>query len=146
MAEAYSLHFKENVKRSVATKIAKGEHPGLSPIGYLNQRSIGTRGDIILDPTRAPIVKKLFQIYSTGTVSLNELVKIAADWGLTNKTRLAPRLNKRQIHHIISNPFYYGLAQWGGVKYEHRYPRLIDKALWDKCNMIMHCREKSSGQ
>lgn len=146
MAEAYSLHFKENIRRSVQAKIVKGEFPGLAPIGYLNIREVGDRGEIIIDTARAPLIKKLFQKYAAGGVSIKELTKLAADWGLTNKTRGAPKLCKRHIHKLIQNPFYYGLAQWGGNTFEHRYPHLIEKPLFDKCNQILHGRAKSAGK
>jgi hypothetical protein len=146
MAEAYSMHFKENVRRSVKEKITKGEYPGQAPIGYLNVRTESDRGDIILDNARAPIIKKMFQTYATGTVSLKELVKIANDWGLTNKSRGKKPLNKSHVWKTLENPFYYGLANWGGAKFEHRYPRLIDKSLWDKCHLLLHGRAKSAGK
>ena len=146
MAQAYSMNFKENVRRSVKEKIAKGGYPGQAPIGYLNIRTEGDRGDIVLDEVRAPIIKKLFNTYASGNTSLKELVKLAADWGLTNKSRGKKPLDKSHIWKTLCNSFYYGLANWGGVSFEHKHPRLIDKAVWDKCRMLLHGHAKSSGK
>ena len=135
MAEAYSLHFKENVRRSISTKVLRGEYPGRGPLGYINIRTPDNRSDIILDDGRAPLVKQLFIEYSHGNMSLKSLINYAYDIGL--RTETGGKLAKSHIHKIITNPFYYGVARWGEYKFEHKYPKLIEKSLWDCCNAIL---------
>jgi DNA invertase Pin-like site-specific DNA recombinase len=134
MAEAYSLHFKENVRRSVVAKIGKGEFPGAGPLGYKNIRTPDNRSDIILDDN-ADLVKQLFTKYATGQVSLSGLVNYAYEIGL--RTARGGKLAKSHIHTMIRNPFYYGVAKWGQQTYEHKYPKLIPYQVWLKCNDIL---------
>lgn len=135
MAEAYSLHFKENVKRSISAKVLKGEYPGRGPLGYTNIRTPDNRSDIIFDADVAPRVRQLFEKYGSGDVSLSGLVDYAFDIGL--RTVGGGKLAKSHIHKIIINPFYYGYAKWGKHEFEHKYPRLIDYSLWRRCNDIL---------
>ena len=50
-----------NVKRGLRTKVEMGLWPALAPLGYLNQREYDKKGQLILDPNRGPIVKKMFE-------------------------------------------------------------------------------------
>lgn len=134
MAESYSLHFKENVKRSISVKVARGEYPGRGPLGYKNIRTADNRSDIVPD-NNADLVRQLFVKYGSGDVSLSGLVKYAYDLGL--RTENGGELAKSHIHKIISNPFYYGTAKWGKYTFPHRYTPLIEKSLWDKCNALL---------
>lgn len=148
MAEAYSLHFKENVARSVAGKIAKGEYPGRAPIGYMNVRTLDNRSDIVPDPERAPLVRMLFEEYAKGSSSLKELVRLADDWGLRVKPDRRSngeiKLRESYIHALLQSPFYYGLAKWGNYTFEHRYERLIPKTLWDSVQDALHGRSNNN--
>jgi DNA invertase Pin-like site-specific DNA recombinase len=49
-----------NVKRGRRTRVEMGLWPALAPLGYLNVREYDKKGQLILDPNRAPIVKKMF--------------------------------------------------------------------------------------
>lgn len=134
MAESYSLHFKENVKRSISIKVARGEYPGRGPLGYKNIRTPDNRSDIVPDDN-APLVRQLFAKYASGDISLAGLVGYAYDIGL--RTDAGEKLAKSHIHKIITNPFYYGMAKWGKYAFAHKYTPLIEKTLWDACNDIL---------
>lgn len=134
MAESYSLHFKENVKRSISIKVARGEYPGRGPLGYKNIRTPDNRSDIV-PADNAPLVRQLFAKYASGDISLTGLVGFAYEIGL--RTDTGGKLAKSHIHKIITNPFYYGTAKWGKYTFAHKYVPLIEKSLWDTCNDIL---------
>lgn len=137
MAEAYSLHFKENVRRSVVAKVGKGEFPGMAPLGYRNIRTPDNRSEIIFDDN-ADLVRQLFIDYAKGHLSLSLLVDHAYDLGIRSKT--GQKLSKAYLHRMIQNPFYIGTAKWGDFTFEHRHPRLLDKSIWDTCQDILNGR------
>ncbi len=141
MAESYSLHFKENVKRSISVKVARGEYPGRGPLGYKNIRTSDNRSDIVPD-TNADSVRQLFEKYAAGDISLSGLVDYAYNMGL--RTDGGGKLAKSHIHSIISNPFYYGVAKWGKYTFPHKYTPIINKSLWDKCNAIMNGKNQNT--
>ena len=138
MAEAYSLHFKENVRRSVLAKVNKGEYPGMAPLGYKNIRTPDKHADIVLDEHESVAVEQLFRTYARGDMSLKSLVDLAYDLGL--RTDAGKKISKAYLHRMLQNPFYYGTARWGKFTFEHRHPRIIDRATWDKCQDVLHGR------
>lgn len=50
-----------NVKRGLRTRVEMGLWPGIAPTGYLNEKRMDRRCQLIVDPDRAPIVKKMFE-------------------------------------------------------------------------------------
>ena len=134
MAKSYVGALAENVKRSENKMLEEGLLPGTCPLGYLNVDNIDKRKKVILDPQRSHLVKKLFEEYSTGLYSMDEMVKKSKEWGLTNRS--GKYMNKAQFAQLIQNPFYYGVMRFAKKKYNHIYDRLIDKTLFDKCEEV----------
>jgi len=60
----------ENIRRGIRLKLSKGIWPQWAPIGYLNDRKTRT---IILDEGKAPFIKRVFELYSTGKYTLDEI-------------------------------------------------------------------------
>src|SRR5487761_2522782 len=50
-----------NVKRGLRTRVEMGLWPGVAPLGYLNQKLMDKKCQVIVDPVRAPIIKKMFE-------------------------------------------------------------------------------------
>jgi DNA invertase Pin-like site-specific DNA recombinase len=50
-----------NVKRGLRARVEMGLWPGMAPLGYLNQKMMDRKCQIIVDPDRAPIVKQMFE-------------------------------------------------------------------------------------
>ena len=135
-AQAYVDSLKVNIRRGIDQKIREGEFPSRGPIGYMNiSRGSGRKSDIILDETRAFLIKRLFQEYATGTHSLGDMVQLSQQWGL--KSRGGKRhLSKGHIHKIIQNPFYCGRMIITGKEYPHRYCPLISEELFEQCQRV----------
>lgn len=136
MAQSYIDSMRDNVKRSIEQKIRLGEWIGRAPIGYLNIKNERGRGDIIVDPDRAPLVVRLFEEYATGAFTLGEMAEKARNWGLQAVNVKNPP-TKSYIHTLLQNPFYYGFMRIKGQIYEHRYERLVSKELFDQCQAVM---------
>ena len=135
-AKSYVLQLSENVKRSYEWKLKNGELPSQAPLGYLNIRTPAGKADVVIDPERAPVVQKLFELYATGGYSIEGLAAYARQQGLRNKGGRGTALVKSHIHKLLRNPFYYGLILRKGTAYEHRYERLISKELFDQCERV----------
>lgn len=138
MANAYTNAISDNVKRSIIHKLNNGEYIGKAPLGYLNIRDENDKSNIIIDESRAFLIQKMFEVYSTGTISLGDLEKFAAQHNLTNnfyKAREGKPITKNVISNILRNPFYYGeiYVKKYNKYYPHKYQPLISRALFDKC-------------
>lgn len=134
IAKQYINRLSDDAKRSVDYKLNKGEWVARAPLGYLNQRDKEGHGDVVMDGERALLVKRLFEEYSTGLRSIEEIVGMAAGWGLT--TRAGKKVMKTTMFTILQNPFYCGDMVLKGAIYPHRYPALISRALFAKCQDV----------
>jgi len=135
MSQNYTDSMVDNVKRSIDYKIKQGEVTGLAPLGYINVvKSKDNCSDVILDTERCFTIKRLFREYSTGTVSIRELVRRAKKYGLTTKKEKPITLSS--MVRIITNKFYMGVATLKGKEYTHRYKNLIDKETFEKCQKV----------
>jgi len=136
LAKQYLNRLSDDVKRSQEEKLRKGEWPEKAPIGYLNIDLDDEHKDIIVDPERAPFVKKAFELYATGNWSLNPLMKLLNSEGFKNNTKAQRPITKSQLDDIIKNTFYYGEMKYKGKLYPHKYPPLIERWLFEKCKSI----------
>jgi site-specific DNA recombinase len=136
-AKTYVLAISDNVKRSIEFKIRNGEWIGPAPVGYLNDTDTETgKKNVVQDPVRASLIKKTFELHSTGNYSLNQLAKIMREKGLTNSTRSEIPATRTFIDYILKNPFYYGEMRIKGQLYKHKYEPIITKWLFDKCEEV----------
>lgn len=133
-AKSYVLQLSENVKRSLDFKFKNGECVGYAPYGYENYTDETGKNSVRLKEPDATKVKSLFELYSLGGTSLHELARYSNEIGL--RTRMGKKFSKSSMAYIIDNPFYYGELNVKGKQSTHIYPRLIKKALWDKCQEV----------
>ncbi len=145
MAQSYVDSMRDNINRAIAQKLRNGEWISKAPIGYKNIRKEGGRGDIILDQDRAPLVRRLFEHYSTGNCSLLEMTRFAKSIGLRNSAGKQNDLTTSHIHKMLQNPFYHGVMRIESMKQElpHRYEPIIEKSLFDRCREVMHGKTRN---
>lgn len=135
MAQSYTDQLSDNVRRSINFKVRNGEWCGMAPFGYLNAVDGNTgKATVIPDPQNAEIIKRIFKEYATGTYSLAELARKSREWGLRSKN--GNKIGTQQLHHMIQNPFYYGVMKVKGKLYTHKYEPLITKTIFDICQHV----------
>ena len=122
-------------------KAKAGWHPGVAAIGYQNSTNPSPTSNldkriITPHPSSAPLIKKMFKLYSTGNLNLNRLTQKMAQLNLKNKQNRSP--SKSNIHHCLCNPIYYGQLRWKGKLHQGKHEPLVSKTLWDTCQTVMH--------
>lgn len=130
-AKAYVLQLSENVRRSTELKVKNGERCGIAPLGYENYVDEHGKHNIRLKEPEASIIKKIFELYSVGNISVGESVKYAELLGL--QTKSGKKIGRNTIYYILDNPFYYGEMRTKRGLIRHIYQPLITKELWDLC-------------
>jgi site-specific DNA recombinase len=139
----YVDNLSENIKRGQRQKLKNGIWPKFAPIGYLNDKLTRT---IIVDPVRAPFVRKAFELYATGDYTfarVREMVNGLGLVGLASRKRKAnPVLGDSNYQYILKNPIYYGVIRYHGEFYEAKHEPLISKALFDKAQEVMRRKSK----
>jgi len=142
MSENFTNCISDNVKRSFEKKLQDGTILGIAPIGYLNVKDENEKSDVILDPDRAILVKRIFEEYATGLYSFKEIRKKTIEWGLRNKTKTKQYLQLSHVDKILKNPFYKGIMVYKGNHYPHKYPQLVSKELFMQCENVRKGRTR----
>src|SRR3989344_2219256 len=125
-------NLRENVKRGLRQKIRNGVWPSWAPVGYLNNAK--TRG-IDVDTEKAQKVRKLFEMYATGSYTFLSLANWCKENGL--RGNLGKEISVSNVQHLLQNPFYFGLMRYRGEIFEGTHESLISKKLFDTCQVVM---------
>lgn len=133
-ARSYILQLSDNVKRKFEQMRKNGIWTGKAPLGYKNIGDERNR-DIILDPKSSHLVQRIFELYSSGSYSIQLLSVQISKEGL--RGTLGKPLVPGMVYNILNNPFYYGEMLSAGKIYPHRYMPLISKELFDICQRRM---------
>ena len=131
LAQYYLNAISDNVKRAYEQKLRKGEWIGAAKLGYLN---IKATKDVVVDPQRSPFIKKVFELYVMGNISMRSIAQKMKEEGLT--ARSGKYLSPSQIEKILKDPFYYGMMRVNGKLYPHKYPPLISFALFKRAEEV----------
>ena len=123
-----------NVKRGLRTRVEMGLWPGQAPLGYLNQKHLDKKCQLMVDPLRAPIIKKMFEKVAyekwSGRKIYNWLRFEANFYTRGNKP-----LTLGGVYRILDNQFYHGVFEHprgSGNWYTGKHEPLIDQDLFEK--------------
>lgn len=143
VAQNFVDNIRDNVNHGIEQKLLSGECVSTAPIGYINVKN-GKKADVLLDHSRVPLIRKLFDEYSRGLYSIPKLTKKAKEWGLTSSKRKKSYLGRSSVHDMLNNTFYYGVLRYkkGNKYYSHVYEPIITKELFDKCQSVMKGENK----
>jgi len=123
-----------NVKRGLRTRVEMGLWPGVAPIGYLNQKEIDKKCQVILDPERAHVVKKIFEKMAYEKWSGRKIYHWLR-FELNFKTKGNKWVALSGVYRMLQNPFYYGTFEYPKESsnwYQGKHQPIIDQSLFDK--------------
>ena len=135
MAKNYIDNLSEETKKGMLEKAEQGIYPSFAPLGYVNVDDGGKR-NIQPDPLIVPLIRALYEWYSTGNYSLLEVTKKAQAEGLTYR-KTGAKLHKSIVHKILTNPIYYGDFDWVGRRYRGTHEPIISKGLFDRVQEVL---------
>lgn len=123
-----------NVRRGLRTRAEMGLWVGLAPLGYLNQKRMDKKCQVIIDPLRAPAIKKMFEKVAYEKYSGRKLYNYLKH-ELNFYTRGNKPLTLAGVYRILDNPFYYGVFErpvGSGNWYQGKHKPIINKDLFEK--------------
>lgn len=137
VAQYYIDNLSEEVKKGQKEKIAQGWLPTKPPIGY---KTVGDKGHKIhvIDENKAPIIRKMFEVYSTGNYSIKRLTEMLYKEGLRNLN--GNKIVKSRIHTYLNDPFYVGRIVWNDVEYEGKHEPLISEELFQLVQRVLRSK------
>ena len=123
-----------NVKRGLRTRVEMGLWPGVAPTGYLNQKLMDRKCQVVVDLERGPIIKKVFEKVAYEKWSGRKVYNwLKFDLNLKTATG-KKNLSLGNIYRILDNTFYYGVFEYprkSGNWYTGKHEPLITKELFD---------------
>ncbi len=122
-----------NVKRGQRTRVEMGLWPNMAPTGYLNQKRMDKKCELIIDPDRAPIIKKMFEKVAYEKWS-GRKVYHWLKFELNFKTVGNKNLALGNIYRILQNPFLYGTFEYpreSGNWYQGKHEPIVTKELFE---------------
>jgi site-specific DNA recombinase len=128
-----------DVAAKMGYKATHGGTIGRAKLGYLNTKTdVGGKqvSTVILDPERAALVHKAWELYATGEYGLERLEATMADLGLTAR----PAARNPQVHPVSANkldqmlgdPYYLGYVVYKGDIYPGNHEPLVDEELFQR--------------
>ena len=123
-----------NVKRGLKARVEMGLWPAPAPTGYLNEKRADRKGYVLVDPERAPVIKKMFEKVAYEKWS-GRKVYHWLKFELNFKTATGNKnLTLGNIYMILQNHFYYGVFEYpkkSGNWYTGKHEPIITKELFD---------------
>lgn len=127
LAKKYISNLSEEVKKGQEEKISQGWLPTKPPLGY---KTIGEKGHKIhiIDEEKAPYIRKMFELYSSGNYSTPALVETMYKEGLRNRS--GKKVGKSRLYDMLSDPFYCGKMRWKEVVSPAKHEPIISEDLF----------------
>ena len=112
MAKQYIDNLSEEVIKGQTEKAKEGIYPSTAPLGYLNADDGHGKRIIVIDPERAPYIKRAFQLYATGSYSELEICNLLYKEGLRSKKGC--KVSVKTFERMFKNIFYTGKFEYSG--------------------------------
>jgi site-specific DNA recombinase len=122
-----------NVKRGLRARVEMGLWPCIAPTGYINSKNKDECCHVLIDPKRAPVIKKMFEKVAYEKWSGRKLhVWLRDEVKFTSRT--GKPLTLSNIYLTLRNHFYYGTFEYpqkSGKWYQGKHIPIISKELFD---------------
>ena len=143
VAADYIRNLREEARKGFYGRLKQGLLPLAAPIGYLDQ---GKGKAKTIDPVMGPLVRKAFELYGTGTHSLETLGDELFRLGLRNKT--GTRVTRSGLSTLLNNPFYFGLIhiQRTNETFVGIHEPIIRKTLFDRVHAVLTGKTNARAQ
>ena len=138
-SQYYVDHLSETVRRGLREKLRRGEFPGWAPVGYLNN---SREHSIEVDEAKAPLVRRLFEVFATGKYTPSEARHMAVEWGLIGHSGKPIALSKIPI--LLANPFYIGLFRYKGEIHEGTQEPIVSIELFEAVQKVLRRNGRGS--
>lgn len=134
VASDYIRNLREETKKGIYGRLKQGLFPFRAVVGYLDAGGGKPKEP---DPVQAPLIRQLFELYSTGTWGLNGLVDEMYRLGL--RSRNGRKITRNGLATILHNPFYMGVIRIGktGELYQGVHEPIVSKQLFDHVQTIL---------
>ena len=118
---------EKKLKKGNQKKIEEGYFIGQVPYGYKKL----DKNTTVLHPQKSKFVKRAFEVYAQGNISLKSLVKQLYNEGFTY-TSSHPKISTGQLEKMLKNDCYTGMLRHRGKLYRGKHEPIVSKSLFLK--------------
>ncbi|MFZ5982483.1 MAG: recombinase family protein [Patescibacteria group bacterium] len=140
MANQFIRDLSIDTKRGLRAKAERGWYPTFTTLGYMHN-PLKKKGEkeIIKDPERFDVMRKVFDLMLTGKYPPCKVIEIANEkWGL--RTKAGRKVARSTIYRILTDPFYYGEFEYpkeSGNWYKGKHEPIITKSEFYRIQEIL---------
>jgi len=134
VAADYIRNLREETKKGFYGRLKQGLYPLPAPLGYVDK---GKGNPKEFDPVKAPLVRKAFELYATGTYNLDSLTEELFRLGLRNRN--GKKVTRSGLSDMFNNPFYIGLIRIvrTAEMFLGIHQPLVNKSLFDRVQKVL---------
>lgn len=128
-------------------KVKNGGSVGRANLGYLNVREAKPEGGeirtIAVDPERAPLITRGFELYATGQYTARHVLDQLTTAGLRTRptrNRAAKPLSLSQFYLILTDTYYTGKVTYDGQEYPGRHTPMVSEELFGRVQRVLVLR------
>ncbi len=139
MANQFIRDLSVDTKRGLRAKAERGWYPTFATLGYMHNpyKKKGEK-EILSDPDRFDLTRKMFDLMLTGRYSPSKIWKIAInEWRLTS--RRDKKIALSTVYRIFHDPFYYGEFEYpkgSGLRKGNHIP-MITRQEFDRIQVLL---------
>ncbi len=135
MSTDFSLKLSTDVKRGLASKVAKGIKPGIAALGYRNVGEIKGEKDIVPDRKRFDLCKNWWDLILTGQYTVEQSLEKITAIGL--RDRRGNKVSKTTAFRFFHNLFYAGYFEYSGKIHPGKHKPMISMDDFNKAQKII---------
>ena len=135
MAEYYSVELAQKIVRGMTENALACKWLNGIPFGY----KIDVDKHLIIDETRAPIVKRIFEMYAAGERPVDIINYLNSNHV---KTTHGKEFKRWSLNHILRNQTYTGVYRWRDIVTPNGVPRIISDELFYKVQTLLKTNHK----
>lgn len=130
MAEYYSANLSENIRRGMYDSALERKMLRSFVLGYRK----GPDGRYEIDPATAPIVRRIFEEYTSGKPRSEIIAGLNADGLRTAKGNL---FTKNSLYTVLKNDSYIGMYRYRDIEDPHGIPAILETDLFEKAQTMI---------
>ena len=126
--------------KGMEAKARQGIPPGPVPLGYLNAPDpadpSGRKRTVIVEPQRALLIKKAFELYAQGGWSIATLTVELNRLGL--RAKKGNKISEHLVEKMLGNSFYWGLFKSCHKFWPGKYEKIVSEELFNQVQEQKH--------
>jgi len=134
VASDFIRNLREETKKGLYGRLRQGLYPFKAVNGYVDS---GAGRPKEIDPASGPLIRKAFELYSSGEIGLHALADEMHRLGLRGRT--GNKITINGLSTILHNPFYMGVIriEKTGDTFRGVHRSLISRELFDRVQTVL---------